>query len=60
MILREPCQVVVPSAVNADEGDPPGAELLQLNTVADGDQPVAGAMNDVNGTAYFPDPLVGA
>ena len=60
MVLRESCQVVVPATMNADEGDPAGAELLELNAVADRYQPVAGAMNDVNGAGHLPDPLVGA
>jgi hypothetical protein len=60
MVLGKFCQVIVPAAMDAYEGDLPGAEFLELDAVADGDEPVAGAMNNVNGTAHFPYPLIGA
>lgn len=44
MVLRERRQVVVATALDADEGDHTGIERLQFFAVADGYEPVAGAV----------------
>ena len=47
------------SAMNADEGDFGRVDGLQVFAVADGYQPVPGAMDDVGMTVYITNPLIG-
>lgn len=46
------------AAMYAYQGDLMRVDPLQFFTVPDGDQPVAGAMQDIGMTIHFPDPLV--
>ncbi len=48
------------AAMDSDQGDPSGADLLQRFTVPDGDEPVARAMDDVGMAFHTGDPFVGA
>lgn len=52
MVLVETREVVMPSSVNADEGNFLGVDFLQRDTMADGYQPVPGAVDDI-GMAFY-------
>ena len=52
-------QIIMPAAMDPDKGDYTGIELLQRNTVPDGDEQVARTMNDVGMTLHFRDPQIG-
>ena len=58
MVLRECIQVIVPSAMYADQRYFRRIELLQALTVPDRDQPIAGAMQDIGMAAYAGQPQV--
>lgn len=59
MILRKAGQVIVSAALYADEGDHAWIECLQFFAVADGDEPVAGAVQDIGMTVYMLYPFIG-
>ncbi len=46
-------EVIVSAALDADQRDHTGVEFLECDTVPDGDQQVAGAMDNVGMTLYF-------
>jgi len=52
VVFVESREVVMPSAVNADEGDLLRVDLLQRLAMADGYQPVPGAVDDI-GMAFY-------
>lgn len=53
-------EIVMATAVNTDQGDLAGIDLLQGFTVTDRDQPVAGTMDDIGMAVYAGDPFVGS
>ena len=59
VVLGKLRQVVVPSALDADKRSLARVDLLQGFALPDGNEPVAGAVNDVNGTGHFCDPFIG-
>ena len=60
MILGKGGQVVMTAANDPDEGDLIGVDGLQFFAVPEGDQPVAGAMNDIGMAVYMAYPFIGA
>ncbi len=50
----------MPAAADPDQCDTGRIECLQFLTLADGYQPVAGAMQDIGMTIHLPDPLISA
>lgn len=50
----------MPTAMDPDQSDLMGIQLLQFLTMPDGDQPVAGAMQNIRMAVHFTDPLIGA
>ena len=58
MVLREGIQVIMPSAMNADQRYFRRIELLQALAVLYRDQPVPGAMQDIGMAAYARQPQV--
>jgi hypothetical protein len=59
MILRKSIQVIMPAPMDPYQGHPGGIELLQAFAVADRDQPVPGAMNNIGMAADPGKPEVG-
>ena len=45
-------------AMNADQGNFSGIYFLQVFTLADGDEPVLGAMNNINMTFHLGNPMI--
>lgn len=60
MVFIKSREVIVTPSVDPDQGDFPGIDLLQGFAVADGDQPVAGAVNDIGMAFYTGDPFIGS
>ncbi len=60
MVLGEGGQVVVAAALDADKGDFIGVDLLQVFAVADGDEPVFCAVNDISMAVDAAYPFIGA
>lgn len=58
MVFRKGRQVIMSPAMNAYQGDLAGIELLQFFAVADGYQPVTGAVQYIGMAVYFPDPFI--
>lgn len=46
-------KIIMSAAMDTDQGYPAGIYLLQCNTMADWNQPVFGAMNNVGMAFYF-------
>lgn len=59
MVLGKRRQVVVPSAVDADQRDPGWVHRLQLFALPDRYQPVFGTVENISMTLYRTDPAVG-
>jgi hypothetical protein len=51
MVFREGGKIVVSSAFDADQGDLTGIQSLQFFTVANGDEPIPGTVNDIGMTS---------
>lgn len=60
MVLGKVGKVIVTTAVDSDQRDHIRIDGLQFLAVADGNEPVAGAMNDISMAFHFPDPEIGA
>ena len=60
MVLIKRWQVVVTAAYDADQGDFVGANFLELFTVADRDQSILCAMQNISVAVYIPDPFINA
>ncbi len=59
MILGKGWQVIMSAAGDTDKGNFPGIQGLQFFTVADGQQPVFGAMQNISMAIYFGYPFIG-
>jgi hypothetical protein len=59
VVFREGGQVIMPAAMDADQRDLVRVELLQFLAMPDGDQPVAGAVNDIGMAIHLADPFIG-
>ena len=53
MILIKGGKIIMPAAMDADQGNLAGVYFLQGFTVPDGDQPVFCAMNDIGMAFHF-------
>jgi len=60
MILRETGQVIVTAIFYPDQCDLFGIQCLQFFTVADRNEPVAGAVQNIGMATHILNPLIGS
>ena len=60
VIFRIKRKIIVPAALDANQGNPIRVQLLKINTVFNWDQPVFRTMQDVNRAFHLFNPLIGS
>ena len=59
MVPGKGCKIIMPAAGNTYECNFPGIKGLQFFAVANGQQPVFGAMQNISMAIYFRNPSIG-